>query len=192
MAAPRILTFAASLRQGSFNQSLADYMSARLTAAGAEVTRLDLSEYPLPLYDGNLERRMGAPVTARRLHTLFRDHDAIFIASPEYNANLTPLLVNTLAWVSRVQDQGGMAAAFGRPHYALGSASPGAFGGYRGLMALRHSLELQLGARVIPTMVAVSHAHEAFDDSGELTSASAAQMCTQLVAQLLDAIAPKG
>ncbi|MDF0491439.1 NAD(P)H-dependent oxidoreductase [Sphingomonas sp. H39-1-10] len=156
MPATHILVLAASLRTGSFNRQLADLVGRRLEEAGANVTRLEPGDYALPIYDADLENRAGVPSAALALHEQFRSHQGIFIASPEYNASASPLLINLLAWVSRVSDHGGMAAAFGAPVFALGSASPGGFGGYRGLMALRNSLELQLGARVLPTMVSVS------------------------------------
>lgn len=188
MTSPCILSFAASTRVGSFNKCLADHVSAKLGEAGAQVTRLDLTEFSLPIYNEDLESRHGLPQAARDLHALFRGHHGVFIASPEYNANATPLLVNLLAWVSRVREHGGMGAGFGRAVFALGSASPGGFGGYRGLMALRQSLELQLGARVLPDMVAVSRAQAAFDSGGALTSPPALQMSERLVRRLLAAV----
>jgi chromate reductase len=97
----------------------------------------------------------------------------------------------SLAWVSRVSENGGMAAAFGTPVFALGSASPGGFGGYRGLMALRNSLELQLGTRVQPAMVSVGSAYEAFDEAGELKAPFPSQMLARLVPQLIAAASPK-
>ena len=187
MASPRILTFAGSLRTGSYNRRLADLTSQRLQAAGAEVTPLDLRDYPLPIYDADLEEREGVPQLATVLHERFRGHKGVFIASPEYNANLSPLLVNVIAWVSRVRDHGGIAAAFGTPVFAIGSASTGALGGYRGLMALRQSLELQLQARVLPEMVSVPSAQEAFDEAGGLRIPRSAQALDRLVTKLVQA-----
>lgn len=125
MTTPRILVFAASTRIGSFNQGLASHMALKLRATGAEVTLLDLSQFPLPIFNEDIESE-GLPSQALELHTLLREHDGVFIASPEYNANATPLLINMLAWVSRVREHGGIAAAFGHSVFALGSASPGA------------------------------------------------------------------
>jgi len=187
VSAPKILVFAGSLRTGSLNRRLAGLAAAHLEAQGAAVTRLDLADHPLPLYDANLEGAEGVPAGGQVLHELFRTHHGVFIASPEYNANIPPLLVNVLAWVSRVSDHGGMAAAFGRPVFALGSASPGAFGGYRGLMVLRQMLTLQLMARVLPPMASVAAAHEAFDEAGGLRNPRSNQMLTRVVAQLVEA-----
>ena len=190
MSNPKILVFAASTRTGSYNAQLAEVVSRRLEAAGAEVTRLNLADYPLPIYEGDLEAELGIPENAQRLHELLRTHDGVFLASPEYNAFVSPLLVNVLTWVSRVADHGGIPAAFGRPVFASGSASPGGFGGYRGLMALRQPLELQFQARVLPGMVSVGAAHQAFDENGELASVGTSKLVDGLVASLLAAAQP--
>lgn len=187
MPAPRFLTLAGSVREGSHNGRLAEHMARRLEAAGAEVTRLSLGDHPLPLYSAALEAQGGVPDEARALHALFRAQAGIFIASPEYNASVPPLLVNALSWISRVREDGGIAAAFGRPVFAIGAASPGALGGYRGLIALRHLLELGLGARVLPAMVSVPGAVEAFDEAGDLRAERARAMAETVTARLVEA-----
>lgn len=181
----RILVFSGSARKGSFNQRLADLAARLIGEAGAPVTKLNLREHPLPIYDGDEEEANGPPENARRLHELFRTHGGIFIASPEYNAGFTPLLKNTIDWVSRVRDNGGQAAAFGRPVFALGSASPGGLGAYRSLMMLRQSLTLGLNATVLPAMTSVPSAHEAFDESGNLKSERSTKSLRTLAAQLV-------
>ena len=148
-----ILVISGSARTGSHNGRLAALAAARLQAQGASVSRLDIAALALPLYHGDIEAGEGAPLGALALHEALRSHDGVFIASPEYNGSMPPLLVNALAWTSRVRDHGGQAAAFGKPVYALGAASPGALGGYRGSMALRQLLELGLFARVLPAVV---------------------------------------
>ncbi len=153
-----------------------------------EITFPEMSDYKLPLYDGDLELQHGIPDTALRLHEALRTHQGVFIASPENNANVSALLINAIAWVSRVQENGGIQAAFGGPAYALGSASPGAFGGYRGLMALRNTLELGVGAHVLPAMVSVGMANQAFNEQGELIPPMARQMLERLVSQLNQAV----
>lgn len=135
---------------GSLDRKLAEAAARWLEKQGTSVTRLDLTDYKLPIHDADLEEDEGLPDAALRLHEQFRSHRGIFIASPEYNANVSPLLLNVLTWLSRVSEDGGTEAAFGHPVFALGSASPGPFGGYRGLMVLRQSLELALMARVLP------------------------------------------
>lgn len=182
----RLLTLAGSLRTGSFNRKLAAVITEKLREApDVDVVAIDLADYPLPIYHGDDEARSGVPAPALALHEAFRTSHGVFIASPEYNAGLTPLLVNTLAWISRVSTDGGMAAAFGGPVFAIGGASPGALGGYRGLMALRNSLELQLGARVLNTMISVATAHEAFDEAGALKNERQRGLAAKLVDQLV-------
>lgn len=187
MTKPKILVLAGSLRRGSYNRALAHAATAALEEAGGDVTHIDLRDYPLALYDADLEADEGLPDSARQLHRIFSGHQGVFLASPEYNANVTPLMLNMLAWVSRVTDDGGMQAAFGEPVFALGSASPGGFGGYRGLVALRQVLELQLGARILPAMIAVATAHEAFDEANKLRPPRLTETLERISAQLIAA-----
>jgi len=187
MTAPRILVFSGSIRTGSFSVMLAALAGEALADAGAAVTALSLRDYPLSIYDGDRETADGVPELAQRLHGLFAGHGGIFIAAPEYNAGVTPLLKNTIDWISRVRDNGGQAAAFGRPVFALGAASPGALGGYRGLIALRQSLELGLQARVLPQMATVPGAMQAFTAEGRLKDERTAGILRTVAGKLVDA-----
>jgi chromate reductase len=185
MTAPRILLFAGSLRTGSFNRQLADLAEKCLSAAGGDVDHISLRDYPMPIYDGDEEAADGPPDAAKALHARFCAAQGIFIVSPEYNAGTPPLLKNAIDWVSRVRDHGGQPAAFERPAFAIASASPGGLGGYRGLMTLRQTLVLQLGAVVVPQMVSVSKAHEAFEDDGSLKDERSAGFLRTLSAKLV-------
>lgn len=192
MSRPRILVFAGSTRSGSFNRRLCEVVARRLDERGVAVTQLELRDHPLPIYEADMEASGGIPAAALAIHQQLCTHEGVFIASPEYNANASPLLLNVLAWVSRVTEHGGMSAAFGRGVYAIASASPGGFGGYRGLMALRNSLELQMQARVLPLMVPVPLATEAFDAAGELVNPRCKSMLSQLLDQLVTQSAKVG
>lgn len=166
----RILVFSGSIRTGSLNAKLAACAAAELAALDTEVTHLSIADYALPLYDGDLEATSGAPEAAVRLKRQFCAHEGVFIASPEYNAGVTPLLKNAVDWVSRVREDGeAPLAAFRNRVFALGSASPGGYGAFRSQMALRQVLELGTGSLVIPESVAVAQAHQAFDNEGRLT-----------------------
>lgn len=189
MSSKKILVISGSTRRESLNRKLASAVTAQLREKGMVVTMLDMAEYELPLYNGDIESQHGIPDAAHHLHEAFRTHQGVFIASPEYNANVSPLLINVIAWLSRIQEHGGFQSAFGKPVYALGSASPGGFGGYRGLMALRSMLELALGARVLPAMVSVGMAHEAINDHGEIIPPMPRQMLDRMVSQLVEATA---
>lgn len=193
MTAPRILLFAGSLRTGSFNRRLADLAEVCVTAAGGDVDHISLRDYPMPLYDGDEDAEHGPPAGATALHARFAAAQGIFIVSPEYNAGTPPLLKNAIDWVSRVKGNGGQDSAFVRPVFALASASPGGLGGYRGLIALRQSLVLQLGSTVIPQMVSVSKAHEAFKEDGSLEderSAGFLRVLSEKLVRLAGAIEP--
>lgn len=186
MTAPRILVFAGSNRTGSFNRKLAALAALRIAEAGGDVTTISLADFPLPIYDGDEEARDGVPGNARALHRLFAAQAGIFIASPEYNSSFPPLLKNTLDWISRVRDDGGMAAAFGAPVFALGAASNSPRGGYRCLMQLRQMMEHGLGASVIPPMVAVHGAAAGFDEAGHLVDAGLSKQLDSVARRLIE------
>lgn len=168
MSAPKILALAGSTRTASFNKQLVRFAAEAARAAGAEVTVVDLRDYPLPLFDGDLEDHEGLPENAKKLKALFREHDGLLIASPEYNSSITAVLKNTLDWVSRgeTDDEPALVAYRGKAA-ALLSASPGALGGLRGLVHLRAILG-NIGVIVLPDQAAVPKAHEAFDAGGRL------------------------
>lgn len=188
MTEPKILVFAGSIRTGSYNARLAALAVKELALADVHVTHVSLADYPMPLYDGDLEAASGPPETAKKLARMIGLHQGVFIASPEYNASVTPLLKNTVDWVSRVREDGAppLAAYKGRV-FALGAASPGTLGGYRSLMALRQVLELGCGATVLPEQVAVREAATAFDDAGDLHDARTAATLRSVLARLVDA-----
>jgi NAD(P)H-dependent FMN reductase len=162
---PRVLAFGGSLRQGSFNKKAASAAAELARAAGLEVTLADLADFPMPVYDGDLEERDGLPEGARRLKALFKEHDGLLISSPEYNGSIPGTLKNALDWLSRAEPGEAPLAAFKGKTGAVMSASPGALGGLRGLAVLRAMLE-GVGVMLVPQQVAVSAAHEAFADDG--------------------------
>jgi NAD(P)H-dependent FMN reductase len=164
----RILAFAGSARRASLNRRLIHVAAAGARSAGAEVTIIDLAEFPLPLYDGDLEAAEGLPENVAPLKALFHDHAGLLLACPEYNSSITPLLKNTIDWVSRPAEGEAPLACFAGKHAALVAASPGALGGLRGLVVVRMLLG-NIRMTVVPDQVAVPAAHTLFDDSGALT-----------------------
>ncbi len=165
----RLLFLAGSARKASFNRQLAELGAGIAEANGIAATRLDLGDYPMPLYDGDLEAAEGPPENARKLKHLFSLHTGVFIACPEYNSSITPLLKNALDWMSRVREgEEAPLEVFRTRVFAIGSASPGALGGLRGLNTVRQVLELGLGALVLPDQLAIPRAGEAFDEHGHL------------------------
>ena len=169
MTKPRILAFSGSSRRESLNQRLARYGATRLEAAGADVTLIDLADHPLPLFNQDEEAEHGAPAGLAELKDLFEAHEGLLIACPEYNGSITPLLKNTLDWLSRRHgDEASMRAYRGKTA-ALLSASGGRLGGLRGLVHVRSILN-NLGVLVLPNQLAVAGAYKAFDDDGALVS----------------------
>ena len=164
---PKILAFAGSLRVGSFNKKLVQIAAAGARDAGAEVNYIDLRDYPLPIFDEDLEASQGLPANARKLKDLMFDHQGLLISAPEYNSSLTAALKNTIDWISRPVS--GEPALGGFPGKVAGlmSASPGALGGLRGLVHVRAILG-NIGVIVLPDQVAIVKAHDAFDSAGGL------------------------
>jgi len=187
MANPRILVFAGSIRTGSFNARLAAIAAKEIALAGAEVTRISLADYPMPIYDGDLEAASGPPENAIKLKRMMMAHPGVFIASPEYNASVTPLLKNTLDWISRVRDGKEVPlAAYKNRVFALGGASNGQYGAMRSLLALRQVLEIGTGALVIPEQIAVNRAADAYDEMDNFKDERTAEILRSVVRRLID------
>ena len=165
--APKILAFAGSTRTDSFNKKLVLIAAAGARQAGAEVTHIDLRDYTLPLYDGDLEDRDGLPANARKLKDLFLAHQGLLISAPEYNRSISAVLKNAIDWVSRPVPGEPPLGCFIDKVAALVSASPGALGGLRGLVTVRSILG-NIRVIVLPDQVAVPKAHEAFNPDGSL------------------------
>jgi chromate reductase, NAD(P)H dehydrogenase (quinone) len=186
MNVPKILVIPGSLRAGSHNGRLAALATKELLLAEAEVTRISLLDYPLPLFDADLAANSGLPQAAIQLKRMLMAHAGVFIASPEYSASVTPLLKNAIDWVSRVREGAEPTyAAFKGRVFAIGSASAGSGGGLRSLIALRQILELGCGALVIPEQVAVPRAAEAFDDMDNLKDENLATALKTLARRLV-------
>jgi chromate reductase len=182
---PRILAFAASLRTGSFNRSLIGVATGAAREAGGDVTLLDLREFPLPIYDGDLEKREGLPENALRLKEVFAAHDGFLFSCPEYNGSVTPLFKNTIDWASRpVEGKPGLGWAKNRP-VALLAASNGVLGGLRGLYHARWVLQT-IGMIVLPGQKALARAATAFDADGKLVDQKELDAVTAVVTPLLD------
>jgi chromate reductase len=187
MAVPRILVIPGSLRAKSYNVRLAALASKQLTLADADVTRISLVDYPLPIYDADTVEESGPPHNAFRLKQLMSAHQGIFIASPEYNASLTPLIKNTIDWISVVRERGEPPlAAYQNRVFALGGASPRRSGASHSLLALRQVLAVGCGALVLAEQVTVPNAEHAFDDMDELTDVGAANQLKVVVRKLVD------
>jgi chromate reductase, NAD(P)H dehydrogenase (quinone) len=164
---PRILAFAGSLRQASYNKKLIRIAADAAREAGVEVTLIDLRDFPMPLYDGDLEAEDGIPPDARRFKQLMIEHDGFLISAPEYNSSITGVLKNAIDWASRPEPGQPELAAFRGKVASLMSASPGRLGGLRGLVTVRSILG-NIGVLVMPDQVAVPRAFEAFDEEGKL------------------------
>jgi chromate reductase len=184
----RILVFAGSARRESLNKKLARAGAEAVRAAGGEATFIDLDEYPVPIYHGDLEAEQGMPAKALELRALFMAHDGFLIASPENNQSISSLLKNVIDWLSRGigdghGDNSGL-APYRDKVAGLMNATPGPYGGVRHLYHLRQVLS-GLQVLVVPHQVQLARADHAFDAEGRLSDAAGAKMLGNLARQLV-------
>jgi len=187
MPTPKILVMPGSTRTGSHNVKLAALAAKELTLLDADVTRISLQDYPLPIYDADLDARSGQPANAVKLKHMIQAHHGIFITTPEYSASVSPILKNAIDWVSRVREKGDPTyAAYKNRVFAISAASPGRAGGLRSLIALRQILELGCGALVIPEQVSIPMVDQAFDDMDNIIDTGTANLLRAQLARLVD------
>jgi chromate reductase, NAD(P)H dehydrogenase (quinone) len=186
MAALKILVIPGSLRTGSLNAKLAAVAAHQFAQAGIEVTRLSLADFPLPIYDGDLQTKSGVPKNAVDLKRMIGAHHGVLFVAPEYNSSVPPLLKNAIDWVSRVQDaHESRGQVFRDRAFAIASASRNRLGGSRGLAALRLILSA-CQALVIPNQLALAFADEAYDDMDRLKHPPDIEALGAMVRQLID------
>jgi chromate reductase, NAD(P)H dehydrogenase (quinone) len=171
------LTLSGSIRKGSYNRLLQQHMDRRLAEAGVAVDSIDLGEFPLPIFNEDLEAQ-GVPEAAGRLAEMWRSHDIVFIATPEYNGGVPPLLVNTITWLSRQKPSPFRHAVFG-----IGGVSSGKYGTIFGLSHLRDTLS-KVGTLVVPTLLGIGPAEEAFNEKGDLIEPAIIRKVEQMVHDL--------
>lgn len=182
----KILVFAGSARSGSYNKKLVPIAAGAAREAGAEVTEIDLQDFPAPIYDGDLEKESGIPEHAAALKRLMTAHDGFILACPEYNSGITPLLKNVIDWASRAEN-GQPTRAFRGKVALLTSASPGRLGGLRGLVQVR-SILTNLGVLVLPEQQAIPHAAQAFEEDGSLADEDVAARLRSMAETLVRTI----
>ena len=186
MAALKILVIPGSLRTGSLNAKLAAAAAYEFVQADAEVTRISLGDFPLPIYDGDLQNKSGVPKNAINLKRMIGAHHGVLIVTPEYNSSVPPLVKNTIDWVTRVQDaHETRGQVFRERAFAIAAASESRFGGARSLAALRLILTACY-ATVIPNQLSLSFAGEAYDDMDRLKHRADIEALNALVRQLID------
>jgi chromate reductase len=171
------LTLSGSIRKGSENRKLQKHMGAALTAAGVAVTELDLGDFDMPVFNEDLEAE-HTPEAAAQLAELWRTHDIIFIATPEYNGGLPPLMVNTITWLSRQKPSPFRHAVFG-----IGGVSSGKYGTIWAQSHLRDSLS-KIGALIVPTLLGIGPADSALDENGAPIEPAIKRKVEQMVSEL--------
>ncbi len=184
---PKILAFAGSTREASLNKRLVRVAADAARGAGAAVTLIDLRDYPMPHYDGDLEAGEGLPASAHALKNVLKAHDGLLISAPEYNGGMSGMLKNTIDWISRRGHDDRIVAAFSGKFAGLMSAAPGALGGLRGLGQLRHVLT-SVGVLVIPQQCAVGGGAAAFGADGKLSDPARQAAIEAIAARVVDLV----
>jgi NAD(P)H-dependent FMN reductase len=186
MSALKILVIPGSTRAGSHNARLAAAAAYRFVQADADVTRISLADFPLPIYEADLEAASGVPREAVKLKRMIDAHDGVLLVTPEYNGSVPPLLSNAIAWLSRVDEPpGGRGAVFRSRPFAIAAASENRFGGARALSALRLMLTT-CNATVIPNQLALAFADDAYNDMDRLRLPADVNALDALVRQLIE------
>src|SRR6476660_5222893 len=186
MSALKIAIIPGSLRSGSLNAKLAAVAAHELVVAGVEVTRISLADFPLPIYDGDLQAKSGVPKNAVNLKRMIGAHHGVLIVTPEYNSSVPALVKNTIDWVSRVQDRHETRGqVFRERAFAIAAASGGRLGGSRALAAVLLILSA-CHAAVIPNQLALSFAEHAYDDMDHLKHPADIEAMQAMVRQLID------
>lgn len=186
MSTARILAFAGSTRKHSWNRKVLEVAAGGARDAGAEVMLVNLADYPMPLYNADWHQENGVPESTRELRKLMMAANGVLIASPEYNASITPLLKNTIDWLSQEVDGESGSAPFTGKIGGLMGASNGAFGTIRALPHVSYILS-NLGVFMLP-VVAVPGVASAFDANGAMSNERAKKMLTGLGERLTQAI----
>jgi chromate reductase len=160
---PRILAFAGSARRDSFNKQLVRIAAGGVSTAGVECTVIDLRDYPMPIYDGDLEASSGLPESAAKIRELLQTHHGLLISTPEYNSGVPSLLKNTIDWATRSPEATPDTSGFSGKLAALMATSPGPLGGARAVKMLRSILE-NIGCTVLAEELCIRGAMQAFED----------------------------
>ena len=184
----KILAFAGTTRTEALNKKLIRVAAAAAREAGAEVTLIDLRDFPMPLYDGDLEAKVGIPPMAVKFKELMLVHRGLLISTGEYNSSITGVLKNAIDWASRSSPGESELACYKDKVVALLSASPGLLGGMRAMMAVRSILG-NIGALVIPEQLALGRAHEAFNEDGSLKDPKRIAAVSKVVSSLVRIVA---
>ena len=172
------ITICGSLRKDAINEVLRRHMSKKLREAGVEVTDLDMHDFPMPIFDQDIEDAGNTPEAAKRLAEMFRTTDIVLIISPEYNGGVTPLVANLISWVSRQKPNPFKHAVFG-----IGGLSDGKYATIFGLSHLRDSLS-KLGALVVPTLLGLGPYPDVFDADGNPNEGNIQWKVGQVVREL--------
>lgn len=175
----KLLIFAGSLRTDSSNKKFAREAFRLAKEAGIDSEFIDLKDYPMPVYDGDIEVASGIPEGTAALGKKILAADALIISTPEYNGSIPGILKNVIDWLSRENT-----VSLTAKHLLLLAASPGRLGGVRSLWHTRQPFEV-LGVHVFPGMMSLPDAYNAFDEQGKLKDDKTIQQLEKILTQFI-------
>ncbi len=184
---PKILALAGSYRENSYNKRVLHLAAEGARNAGADVTVIDLRDFPLPVYDADMQEGGAFDENALRLQDVMSEADGFLIASPEYNGSIPGGFKNAIDWTSRANDKYQICEPVRGKTAALITAAPGQFGGLRCLAHLRGVLTI-MGVNVLPTEIAVTFVGQKFDADGEMTDEKTKGLLENLGASLANVL----
>ncbi len=179
-----VLAISGSTRQDSYHKKLATEAARIAEKLGAKATVIDLKEYPIPFYDGDLESEIGMPEKAQEIRNLMMQSQVIILSSPEYNGSLSAVLKNVIDWASRDGKGGPSREAFKGKTFVLMSTSPGPSGGSYGLEHLKTIIE-RIGGRVFSEQLIIPYSDKAFDKDGNLINKDAIEYLQRVMPTVL-------
>ena len=177
-----VIAISGSLRKGSYNMAVLR-AAQRMQPNGMNIELLEYAD--VPVYNGDVESA-GLPASVKRVREQVAAADAILIATPEYNYSIPGVLKNVIDWMSRkdLQKPEKALPLFHKPLGIIG-ASVGQFGTTRAQLHLR---QICVYTNMVPLNqpeVLISHAHDRFDESGELTDAPTRDFVAAFLASFL-------
>ena len=154
----KIAVFVGSLREQSFNKSLAHSLE-KLAPEGVKFEYVDIN---LPLFNQDLETNY--PVEAKAVKDIVESSDAVLFVTPEYNRSISGVLKNAIDWASRPW---GTNSFNGKPVGIVG-ASGGPIGTAVAQSDLRHIVAFLNTKLMGQPEVYIANADDVFNEAGEL------------------------
>ena len=146
---------------------------------------INLNDFELPFYNGDIEEEIGLPENAKKFKEILNHMDGLVISCPEYNGGISAVMKNFIDWVSRKGDDTEAKLAFKEKIAYIACATTSQGGGKRGLNVLRMILG-NVGVKVATSQFGLATADQFFNADGEITEERVKNELDQSVGEFLD------